>query len=285
MRLLISLVSAWCLWPPMMVKADFVSEVKQAWKQRQDQIATLTFEWEGTQCMARHSQPAGNDPRILVPKTDQTFKTNSRLALEIKGRVRFETSSKTWSERRNKLVPQHSIMIFDGSVKKTYYPKSNIEFPILHIQEGNSNTVAYDIRCIPIGLMYRPFGKQIGPGLNERSMTLSDRTGVVDKRKCRILEFESDEVWVDEERPFLPRKYVMLSDGHPRFSVTIHYDQRYQEKLFGWVPSCLGNHGVFACPRQAYALFPKGGRRTFSYQFRYRRCGIRYRNSAGDTGQ
>jgi hypothetical protein len=230
---------------------DQLAAVIRAWNDRQNRVQSFHFSWSGKHFASKeraegfrsdHSRRVSPKGDTIVNKepSDVSFDIQMDFSLdEKKGRFRTDYQAKATEEFQ--AVPQTSVVIHDGQIGKTFFPKSSgTPFPLAAISNNSPLLHTCDLRSLPISLAYRPFDGVIAGVFDRAKLTLTTEEGVVEGRDCIILrenDGESDTVktvWVDPARDFIPVRYLTSRNGHTDTQVEVSY---VKDASLGWVPN------------------------------------------------
>ncbi len=235
-----------CLCAPLPVYGDDVGglqEVIAAWNHRQDEIRTFHFSWSGTQFAGKgHADAAQLDMSAEpIPPKDTSFDITMVFAVDEKGRVLLQYDGNTWSSEKNQYVPKTTRDIFDGQLRKVFFPQGVKSFPNLHISNNTASDTARDLRAAAIRMVYRPFDTTMGV-FDPSKLAITERKGVVENRQCLILSHTQDTqeemIWVDPSRSFLPLRHTIRRRGVIAEQTEISYRE---DPSNGWVPALWNN--------------------------------------------
>lgn len=243
-------------WPILGVARGHEAEVSteavvRAWESRQGRVKSFDLAWTGVEyqridkTILLLTQGDNLPQSSKKPPADSTLPIKGRFVLDADGRSRMDQAGQTWSLREGKFVDTSSITIFDGKIRKSFFPTSLRGFPSAHIGKGSVAEVGRHVLTLPVCLLYRPFDGALGefkPG----GLVLTDARGVVEGRSCLVLRHGDNVVWVDPERDYIPVRFFQYRRGAVYWSVEINYrtDDQLGWVLSGWKDTRLSVKGT-----------------------------------------
>lgn len=214
-------------------------QMLEAWRKRAADSNALDLVAEGQQYEQKKNYTrdllVGEGADNLEPFTvaEETFPVTIRFSLGPTGESRFEYRGQMISVKHRAYVEHSAIDVFDGSIRKSFIGKSQLEYPGAHFQEGTRAKVALDVRVVPILLLYRAVDNDLAvfqPG----KLVVDGAKVSIEERECVLVKHEESMVWVDPGRDFIPTRYQLYSRGELKQSIDIKY--RMDDKL-GWIPT------------------------------------------------
>ncbi|WP_145944216.1 hypothetical protein [Fuerstiella marisgermanici] len=241
-------------------------EVVEAWRGRQDQFESISFQISGTKSEPRGyvQLPEGmrsKAPIVPLPQKDSTTPILSDVLLDFANgrlRCRVETVRQFWNSETEQFVsiPSDQTSYFNGQQAKKYQPHaSNLaNAPVeaigteLNIYKGRARTIVFGLEHNPIlyacGIIHTTLNfdpADLKPELRRSSFRLRSEIEL-EGNKCLVLRSVPDpskrfyEFWVDADDPRIIRQvhgYGLNQKG--KLWVTTKID--WQETEHGPLPS------------------------------------------------
>src|SRR5579871_1635273 len=212
--------------------------IVQAWKGRQDRVATARFTWTGVQSISKEGLgPPGEKNK--PPEQGVTFDCKEVLMLD-GDKMRFEKQGKIWDEEESKLVPNEKISTSDGTESRDFWPRGTKASDQGYINVGKRNSKVGSIHTRPVLMAFRALHPSMSSFRPEQYVIAPER-GVVDGSTCVILEQRAQSadtsivsIWVDPSRDYVINRYTLSRNGRVSKKLDIRYRQDDQ---CGWVPS------------------------------------------------
>lgn len=217
-------------------------QILRVWKQRQDRVKTLKFQWVQTErqtglVMGDPSHPEG---------------VAHEVAMEVSidgGMVRHSARGPKFSPDHNAFFPTWSLNVYDGDINKQFYGYADANdarlYPLGFVTEksiGNLQSGTPSLR--PIVMNYRnlhpAFMKMHGWIDDPADYVLSSKTGFVDGHECVVLERSNrskrppSSYWVDPARDCIVLRRVFGESSKPSMQLDVTYAR---DPAYGWVPS------------------------------------------------
>jgi hypothetical protein len=230
-----------------------ITDVKKAWKARQEANKSFRIEWVETVTVkaGSYGDPFGMDGPGPHPPKDHEFKATCSFAIEgekwavADERMAYAPGTKDW-------LPHAASTSFDGETWMTVFPLLSRGWARVQIETGTSRNSGFFSSLInhPVRMTYRPLS---GPApFNFEQYKLTGRTAKIGEVECvEIVPTDKAKkdgppgydysLWCDPDRDFLPirEKYRRASGGHD-----VDYAYRQDEKgrwmLSGWATRRLG---------------------------------------------
>jgi hypothetical protein len=201
--------------------------VLQAWQDRAARVKAFDVSWAGTMYTldVNHEAAGAGTTADGAPKPppNANFPIEMRLALDDRGRARFEYAGKTWASRKNAMVDEVTIDLYDGKQRKTFFQDEAKGFPSYHLSAAASAEFVRHVRLVPLRLALRPLDPRVGC-FTAGELTLTDQQGMVDGKACLVLKHPRGTVWVDPARQFIPVRYFAVDQGKVTRQLEIDYD-------------------------------------------------------------
>lgn len=211
--------------------------VIRAWGDRQARVESFDVSWTGTLFQkvdnGETGTPGQGGGEGIKPPSNHSFATGMRFAADGKGRVRFDYQGQTWSSQQGAFIPEMLTDVFDGRVRKSFFPEGKVGFPNAHISTGSARETGRRVQTLPIRLIYRPFDSALGE-FDSTKLVLTEAQGVAEGRPCLILESEGHAVWVDGGKAYVPVRWFEYRRGAVFQSLEMNYQKDDQG---GWSPS------------------------------------------------
>jgi hypothetical protein len=228
---------------------DARQDLLDAWEKRQTAVHSFDFTIADDVYGAAHTVEAlqSDDSRVRGTKKapEVTFSGRQRLAMADDWHFREERDELVWSSRQNKHIAQTAVLVYDGKVRKTFFPESGLGHRVAFIMNGEDpglNAVrglfiTGDLH--PLLLIYRPLHANMR--YFDRTNCKIEGTEGVEGANCVIVEQDDPHishcelrVWADPSKDFLPVRFQESRAGRVQRSVDFHYEKTDKN---GWVPS------------------------------------------------
>lgn len=236
------------------IKADVTrkitaEQVLEAWEKRQERVQSLRMEWNEsftqTGASLLISEEQLEDERLKAIKSDhlKTFTHDRGYTFSLlKNCVRVHVSGKRWVSRRGEFVDQPYTSVINEDESATHFDKGDSAKGAASEQSlgsiGRTFPEQANNHLEPVIMHFRPLVLSLST-LISRELTVLDRVGTVDGRRCVILQasrspYAKVELWVDPSRDFLILRMVRTYTGKVASQFDISYDSN---EVCGWVPS------------------------------------------------
>lgn len=232
------------------------------WAARESAVKSFDITWTKEWIVPRGSIPHPPSfeldqppPGAVIPPEDMTLHATARIAVD-GSRIRYSIDGEQWSPGRNRRESSLETRVFDGDTNRELYEPRNKDRHLTGMIEGEFNgqkvhpAIRQDIDLLPVKLIYRPLDPFFKGIFDPAALTLTSRTGMLDGRKCAILEEVHfgpglsrqhnirHEIWVDRERRSLPLRWMSVSDGRLLTAdMKISYRQAREGEPGDWIPS------------------------------------------------
>jgi hypothetical protein len=230
-------------------QGDKLGEIIKVWRKRQTGVQLMDFIASGKQHKpevklgTRASKMLGQPTNSTVTIPAIAFDVEMRLAVDTKGRTRFDFEGKTWSSKEHAYVEQSTSEVFDVKERTLLFKTGNLDFPNAHINRVASSETFRDLRVLAILIAFCPFDSRLGL-FRPAALEVTNKQGVLGGRRCIILKHSENQsavggtVWVDPARSYVPVRYFESQRGKVVFSVDIEYSP---DTDVGWVPTAWNN--------------------------------------------
>ncbi len=213
--------------------------IAQAWRDRERRIRTFEFRWKAKRLIPARSFPQWRDGKIvLFPKTD--LDTTDTVRLVVDGtKMRCEASTAGFESRINAFVTNRPKLSIDDGVSNWSVSGGDDSrpmelYPSVFISRSTPEELGRLMPLSAIFLCFRPFAINLGEDYDISKYALRPSVSMVNQRKCLMLSKDTNDLWVDPERAFVPVRWRSVVDGEILIELTINYTQHTSGH---WIPT------------------------------------------------
>lgn len=242
-----------CVAPSKALAADRLDEIIKIWKERQQRVRTVHFEWTESRTYGKNSLPSmrlpgpGGGPVAKPGPTPPEVVTHEdKQTLSLDGdSMRYSSDGPQWSANHERFFNKSYVSVFDGKDSKNYFsnpkdgerPDPDTEYKSGYVDKEMRNQDVTNYSVWPILLTYRPLHPVMGR-IVPREWAVAGQEGVIQGKKCIVIEKrESDSTetcWVDMSQEASILRYDRSVQGGWFISLKITYRA---DPSSGFVPS------------------------------------------------
>ncbi|MBX9624868.1 MAG: hypothetical protein K2X82_13770 [Gemmataceae bacterium] len=212
-----------------------VEQIKQAWQQRQDRIASVKMSYTEVRIKSKKSFELFR-PRLaneIPPDADLTLPGRGSVSFD-NARIKISTEYKNWSLQQGRLIDSKDESLFSDSKNLSIY--YHPEHPEAEISKRSRPLEGSDYTFWPIKCYARGVNRTLTP-LNLPDYEPTNGVQVVAGQRCMELVKSDREgsgrtvVLLDTARDFLPLRYLIVENGSVTFRLDIRYGPIAGESL------------------------------------------------------